>query len=805
MERITLVLHVSLALLVALAGLIFGLAESRSGIPLLTVPLAGITLFLVDRWRIWRIPPRVQNLLALAAFAAAAVELLLNDVEAPLLAGGHLLTYLTAVHLLQEKESRQVWWLAALSLLQVAVASLLTYSSWYGLVTPVFLLLTVWTLAVFQLHSTVRETDRSAAKAWSAAGRELSFRDRWLGPGEYAPAPHLDEQLRGLFRPFCSVVMSGTVLAVLLAGAFFLLIPRVWLEATPIYFEGGRPIGGAPSRTGYTSHVSLGHMGPVQESPRVALEARLFDKQADAPVPWTDWQRAHGGSIRFRGAVQELYEGGAWRRWEGADASRFRLDALFPGAVSRYRQDVRVFYDSTADAPRVVFASGLASRCVAPESRRRIEVEPTGWTLYAVRLRQVDALGNRTRESDAADYQIDVALGDLPFPNQYGVNFGALQFNSRFHLFYLNTALIVPEDVRERLRQWIARRPRLTASGETGYALARRWESEFIDGTELTYSLNLTVSDPEVDPVIDFLENTRRGHCEYFASALALLLRTQGIPTRVVTGYKGGQMQDDGRLVVRDLHAHLWLEAYVEDAPEDPVTGQFGPRWITLDPTPAARDAFVLTQEQQSLSVWSRMQEVWSSAWSGSIRMNQRDQQVLIYEPLQSALTESWEAVREAVERRAPWELLRPITSPREWFSWRGGLAVFLLLWLLSGFVWLVQKTIAFARRRRESALARNAPAATPGFFDRLQSVLARYGVRRPPADTPREFAASIEFLSRQPLPSDLPDAARELTERFYSVRFGGRPLSETEAADIVRRIERWEAEQEARLAARRR
>jgi hypothetical protein len=81
--------------------------------------------------------------------------------------------------------------------------------------------------------------------------------------------------------------------------------------------------------------------------------------------------------------------------------------------------------------------------------------------------------------------------------------------------------------------------------------------------------------DPKPDPIVDFLTLHQEGHCELFASAMALLARAQGIPARVVTGYRGGDLNRvGGYTVVGERNAHAWVEAWVDG------------RWRTFDPTP---------------------------------------------------------------------------------------------------------------------------------------------------------------------------------------------------------------------------
>ncbi len=90
--------------------------------------------------------------------------------------------------------------------------------------------------------------------------------------------------------------------------------------------------------------------------------------------------------------------------------------------------------------------------------------------------------------------------------------------------------------------------------------------------TEFRYSLKGL---PEENPLKDFLFKKKQGNCEFFASAAAVLLRLNGIPCRLVVGYKGGVYNDLAKYyIVSKKNAHVWLEAFVNN------------RWITIDPTP---------------------------------------------------------------------------------------------------------------------------------------------------------------------------------------------------------------------------
>lgn len=92
--------------------------------------------------------------------------------------------------------------------------------------------------------------------------------------------------------------------------------------------------------------------------------------------------------------------------------------------------------------------------------------------------------------------------------------------------------------------------------------------------SDYAYSLEF-VRDRSVDPVIDFLDKQRRGHCEYFATAAALLARAAGIPARVVGGYRVTEHSGfGGYAIVRERDAHAWAEVFLDG------------HWETLDATP---------------------------------------------------------------------------------------------------------------------------------------------------------------------------------------------------------------------------
>jgi transglutaminase-like putative cysteine protease len=111
----------------------------------------------------------------------------------------------------------------------------------------------------------------------------------------------------------------------------------------------------------------------------------------------------------------------------------------------------------------------------------------------------------------------------------------------------------------------------------------------------------------------DFLLGTGGGHCEFFATALALLLRQQSIPCRVVGGYSAQEWDESAAtMIVRQRHAHAWVEAWL------PSSG-----WTTLDPTPAMADT-------EGAPTW--LAQLWDeleSAWANVARFGEEDRRTL--------------------------------------------------------------------------------------------------------------------------------------------------------------------------------
>lgn len=301
---------------------------------------------------------------------------------------------------------------------------------------------------------------------------------------------------------------------------------------------------------------------------------------------------------------------------------------------------------------------------------------------------------------------------------------------------------------------------------------------------EFTYSIDLRRKDRSVDPNEDFLLNVKEGHCERYASALALMLRSCNIPARVVVGFHGVESEGDGRYVVRENCAHSWVEALVQKAADDGTVRQ---HWLTLDPTPLGD--FTGTEETSWLAEW------WSTLngerlWRKFLLEYNVDEQ----STAANGLLLAWQQlirfigkVRGLVWAGDPagtWDGEAPAELEH-----RVGLRLGITLFTLAAAAWLLRRLLL-----RRTRLVSKPPAELPS-YDRLLRLLERHLHLAPAASqTPREFALAAEPVLRDC--SALTAFAQlplQLAHLLYRVRYGRLPLTDVEQQHIEQQVQDME------------
>jgi hypothetical protein len=553
-----------------------------------------------------------------------------------------------------------------------------------------------------------------------------------------------------------SFVSCLAILAVALTG--FLAFPRrgqtAWTQSR---------FGTVQHLTGFDEQIRLGQLGTIMESDDEVMTIHLYDETGQPYKPPAE--------LLWRGVTLTRYQDGRWQR--GFDVR----PVTGPWSDDRPNRYVRLEISQQSVSRNVLF--GLRPTL-------------TGYTRDGLPLNLVRRDGSLIRPPESGggpiQYTLEADLDDrMP---QRGEHPTANAANDP-------RLVQVPGDLVAPLRDYVAR---LGIRTDNALLLTQQLVEHLQDPAEFTYTLDASVQNPDVDPVIDFLLFRKEGHCEYYASALTLLLRTHGVPARVVNGFKGGDWNAliDRFIVVRQKHAHSWVEAIVS-TPDQPQ-----PHWTTLDPTPNQGRQQMVAMINPTPSVVRQVRDVSRQVWSRFVlNFNASEQDAVLYGPVRR-LTE------RALERAD--DLRTTLLAPRQ-FNWAAavvsgsGMAALLgLIWLGAALLpnaaptsktndrpagWFARLRGAiralFARLRGGRRLARPRVA----FYDRLLHILEAHGFEKNAAATPRQFAEDVRRrLATANGAAAVAHLPADLVVHFYGVRFGARTLSRPELNHIEQSLD---------------
>lgn len=313
-------------------------------------------------------------------------------------------------------------------------------------------------------------------------------------------------------RPLVAISLVALAATVV----FFVSLPRfksgIW----------GRRDAGGVSMVGFSEEVDFGSFGEVLEDGRIAMRVELSGGRL--PLYW-------------RGAALDEFDGVAWKN-TFKRRTRFRRTGgkfnILPSGGRELTVQNIIIEPMDTD---VVFGLGEIAA-----------VKARGWALE--------------RDESGAVF--------LPVKNQRRFSYTVYSIaGSGRAAGYADRYLGLPEGMEE-----IGRLARdVSSGGATAMGKAGLMESHLRDNYE--YSLKTAPPPEGMTPVEDFLFNSRKGYCEHYATAMALMLRAVGIPSRLVTGFSGGEVNGDGDyVIVRQSNAHSWVEAAIDG------------RWHRFDPTP---------------------------------------------------------------------------------------------------------------------------------------------------------------------------------------------------------------------------
>jgi hypothetical protein len=308
------------------------------------------------------------------------------------------------------------------------------------------------------------------------------------------------------------------------------------------------------------------------------------------------------------------------------------------------------------------------------------------------------------------------------------------------------------------------------------YDMPTRYDAEIAANIERhlhsTFSYTLDLTDTEraegQDPMVAFLYDFKRGHCEYFAGAMTLMCQSLGIPARLVIGFKCDEFNGiGGYYVVQQNHAHAWVETRVGDSLENAS-------WQTFDPT-AAREA----SSTRALTLWTRVRHLFDfleHTWANSVIAYDRSSRDSLVQNLENQLSSTAVSSSQKISNLPTWLKTENWAISSKLLTGLIALAVTALIGSIGWFLYERWRLWRRAERIGLDALPteeRLRLVRQLGFYDKLLQLLERRGHSRPRHLTPREFSNSLAFL-----PSEVFNAVSHLTEIFYRVRYGRHELS---------------------------
>ncbi|WP_435022176.1 transglutaminase TgpA family protein [Tundrisphaera sp. TA3] len=702
------------------------------------VALAGAIAFLtVDRNPKLALSRPLASALGLASTGLCFAEYQ-YDHNLLLLSAAHWLVYLQIIKIFLPKTVEDDWFLFLLGLVQVLVGGVISQSDKVGMALFCWALLSLWVLSLFALHRDALRMEKIPRPV-----------------DEDAPLGHF-EIYRGLIdAPFFLASIRVAVTTLALAGLIFLAMPR---RASMSLSRGG----GTPGQTvsGFDEEVQLGVMGEILENDSVVLSIEMFDQDDRKIVPTAD------NESLWRGATMSRYERGRWRRQSSdAGGSDFGRPEREPG-VKLIRQMIKM-------EPRdsnILFALRPIIEADSANRRSHPSVNMTDGTLHRMDHRPIPL-------------EYEVTSGIDPNLPQPGETYPLPD--------YRNDLVSMPDDLRQRFRA-IALKVVGSIPAKDVRGRADALERYLRDSGQFGYTLKQERGAADVDPVEDFLVRRKKGHCEYFASALTLLLRSIDIPARMINGFKGGDHNTlAGVLTVRQKHAHSWVEALVGRAAPDYQQ----PSWLTLDPTPADQRNESVAQVGGFASHFRQITDLIRYLWVFYVvGFNTERQYRLLYGPISRLISDAQRGFAIMGETIRSWLHFPSVGS---FFSFRGFVVSFFALLLLVAFGklvhWLVMRIVRWlSGPSRESANQ----GAGIAFYTRLLQLLAEAGLERPPAETSREFArrAAIFLSGHGSEAETVADVPPLVVDAFYRIRFGDHRLAAADLGHLDARLDALEA-----------
>ncbi len=804
-------LHVAIVLTVSLSGLLLGLGQRDLTTTIIAIGGAFGAFLITELFRWFRFDQWFANLAAILVTGYALLGFGGGDRVYQLMIVANLLVYLQTILLFQKKTPRLYWQVLVLSLLQVVVAAVFNLGFEGGVLFIVYMIVAGGTTMLLHLHheswNVRHRNEETQLKLESRIKSSPDVKTIWFDPHPVAiyDQENRDQRVLGRqLRHYTGFGFAALIFAVLL----FAVVPR---DAS----SWAGPRDQEARQTGASKYVNLDFSGVIQLSSELAMRVTYTDPNTDEKV-----QLVEPPYLRGMPLSHVSYSKGSttWR-------APYDLisETSFEPPIDRYPFFERGNNDYMLQTIVLEPTNDPLLYSADPYFRHGTTLSDVKYCLELNCLTRVaDRLPNSTFEYSLAMF----ASAAQPNLTDY-VPFGVYPEDAR--RVRRSQGALFPELLEMDYSRYpvLARKAeqlsgRLIKRDITDFEVAKNLEQHFLDSANYVYTLDLGSfrRDRSLDPVEDFVKNHHSGHCEFFASALTLMLRSQQIPARLVVGYRGGEFSPLGKYYrVQQQHAHAWVEAYIKPSDISDTMARSSPLarrqgvWLRLDPTPSS--------DFGSNNLLSNATDALGYArafWNDYVLRMSGDGD----SAFQPGASSSRMGVIGNIMNLDTWgyylrQFREALTNPNSPFFYFWFLVPAVMVWYgIRQWKRNHQIGAVNATTRRKAGIIRQflgntlrvisprlgnwirgtAPQKVieVPFYQSLSQLLARYRFHRIDSNTQLEFAnqVSCEFHS-SPHHPQINQLLRQLTDLFYQVRFGGRSLSQAEtshADEAIRELE---------------
>ena len=800
MLNIKRLMQISLLTVVLISSVLLALSTNSLGLFLVALVCAVGGFVLTDLLKWFRIEGWLANVVSIAILILAMKDFFNVDSSGKLMAVSNLLVYLQGVLMFQVKTPRLNWQILVLSLLQVVITTIFSVgfgNSYlllaYFIATGMAMVLqTIYTesVDVARRNKSVIPKMKAVSAVCAAAPMSATFSS---STAFTTPLTLFDDSG---YRQKTALRVLGRMFYWMLASLFFTLVLFLMAPRTskPLF----QPISYKVSATGFNNEVNLNETGVIRGSNNTIFTAKVTDAQAGSPLRL-------GNIPYFRSmALSTLTIEDGHTNWR---APYDRVDDSFYRALPNSRRHVggrEIKQLITVEQTTNPMVYGITP--VYASANTAANIEFCGEISAHVRARTDGKVTMAPFKYELSTFVDDRNFTLWGWPH-HGSN--PRDRNAPISGTSLTHQWLTEID-RDRYPVLVAEADRLAAENDAEEGSLLDLVDKFNDyfsGNRFKYTLDYrqVPRDTTVDSVEDFFANHRAGHCEMYASALTLMLRSQNIPARLVVGFMAKDYNElTDSYTVRGKHAHAWVEAYFHplDCSQDMFArGIAGPggAWVTVDPNPIATLAGSgeMTSDPIELA-----RTVWQDMVLGLDGSEERDRSVnnfFLYAYLQKVFANGSSSVTS----------IKSLTTNSRVQAWVVGVLAIILsvrIYIKSSRIKNVRKQknlgqIGILRRLMASAVGLissdleqwvlQGEKRNTQFYDRLVAILQADSLERADNQTQREFAErSLLHYQKHDQIQLIERVIRNTTRRFYEVRFGERVLTQNETEELERDLQ---------------